>query len=369
MKKAPTQKPLVILFINILVILRSGLLYFSGGIVFYCVGICSSLLYVRVAYKWNELLHLYEDVDFIFCKSPYALSGWSLKTQIRFTIFMVIFFALCEHSLSWYSFLHDRYVQATICHWEIGSWVFYITSLHLSHIYRLFPVNTFSVLWAEYMNISFTFAWNYVDLFIMVMSLSIAMKFRMINERLEFFRGRVVTDTFWDEIRCHYNKICELNEYVDELIGNLICVACLGDLYSICLQLLNVATPLPYSANKIYFWYSTAFLICRTFAMFLTTASVNDESIKPLAVFRSIPSDGWFHQTQRLCSQIQLNSAALSGRNFFFLTRSIIISIAGTIITYELVLLQFDGEKILPGMFNPCGDRGNNSAGLNSTQY
>ena len=65
--------------------------------------------------------------------------------------------------------------------------------------------------------------------------------------------------------------------------------------------------------------------------MFLTTASVNDESVKPLAVFRSIPSEGWTQQIQRLCSQIQQNSAALSGRNFFFLTRGIIISIAGTI--------------------------------------
>ena len=206
-------------------------------------------------------MHLFKEVDHIFCNSPYSLSGWTLKTQIRFTATMVAIFGFCEHLLSWYSFLHDRYVQATVCHWEIGSWIFYITSLHLSHIYKLFPVNTISVMWAEYINVSFTFAWNFIDLFIMMISLSIATKFRMINERLEFFKGRVsivirrniknfsftllqqiVNDAFWDEIRCHYNKICELNDYIDELIGSLICVACLGDLYSVCLQLLNVAT-------------------------------------------------------------------------------------------------------------------------------
>ena len=104
---------------------------------------------------------------------------------------MVVVFALLEHSLSWYSFLHDRYVQATLCNWEIGSWFYYITSLHLSQIYKVFPVNTLTVSWAEYMNSSFTFAWNFVDLFIMVMSLSIATKFKMINERLEFFKRRV----------------------------------------------------------------------------------------------------------------------------------------------------------------------------------
>ena len=66
--------------------------------------------------------------------------------------------------------------------------------------------------------------------------------------------------------------------------------------------------------------------------MFIITASVNDESVKPLAIFRTIPKYGWLEQVQRLCSQIQQNGAALSGRNFFSLTRGMILSIAGTIV-------------------------------------
>jgi hypothetical protein len=65
--------------------------------------------------------------------------------------------------------------------------------------------------------------------------------------------------------------------------------------------------------------------------MFLITASINEESLKPLAVFRTIPDEGWFRQVRRFFNQIQQNSATLSGRNFFFLNRSIMISIAGTI--------------------------------------
>jgi len=65
--------------------------------------------------------------------------------------------------------------------------------------------------------------------------------------------------------------------------------------------------------------------------MFLVTASVNDESVKPLAVFRTIPNIGWSEQLQRLCSQIQHNNSVLSGKNFFFLNRGIIVTIAGTI--------------------------------------
>ncbi|XP_070498929.1 gustatory receptor for sugar taste 64f-like [Chironomus tepperi] len=326
-----------------------------GGIAFFATGIISSLLYLRIAYKWSELLQMYKEVDDIFCSELYTLSGWSLKKQIKFASITLLLFAFLEHVCFWYSFLFDIYMQAEVCNWQIESWFYHIFRLHLKNIFDVFPVNIVFIMWAVYMNVSFTFAWNYVDLFIIIMSLSIASKFRMINERLNGFKGRILTDTYWEEIRRHYSKICELNDYIGDNIGSLICVACLGDLYSICMQLLKVTNPLLYPASKIYFWLSTLFLIARTLSMFLITASVNEEALKPLLVFRAIPGDGWFPQVRRFCNQIQHNSAALSGRKFFFLNRSTIISITGTVITYELVLLQFDRNGGPQEVFDPCG--------------
>lgn len=65
--------------------------------------------------------------------------------------------------------------------------------------------------------------------------------------------------------------------------------------------------------------------------MFMLSASINDESVKPLAVLRSIPTEGWFTETQRISEQIQQSYIALSGKNFFHLTRRILVTIAGTI--------------------------------------
>lgn len=66
--------------------------------------------------------------------------------------------------------------------------------------------------------------------------------------------------------------------------------------------------------------------------MFLFAAQVNDESVKPLSIFRTIPSEEWYPETQRLCNQIQRNGVALSGKKFFYMHRAIIITIAGTIV-------------------------------------
>lgn len=88
--------------------------------------------------------------------------------------------------------------------------------------------------------------------------------------------------------------------------------------------------------------------------MFFIASSIHDESKRPLKVLRTIPNDGWFSETQRFSQQIQNNCIALSGKKFFFITRDIIITIAGTIVTYELVLLQFDADKINSIVLDKC---------------
>lgn len=112
--------------------------------------------------------------------------------------------------------------------------------------------------------------------------------------------------------------------------------------------------PLPFAINAVYFWISLFFLIARTFAMFFIASSINDESRKPLKILRSIPNDGWFNGTERFSQQVRNGCTALSGNKFFFITRGIIITIAATIVTYELVLLQFNTNEIKSDLFDPC---------------
>lgn len=80
----------------------------------------------------------------------------------------------------------------------------------------------------------------------------------------------------------------------------------------------------------------------RTFAVSLLAAAINDESQKPIEVLRKVPSHLWNVETKRLFGDITCKRVALSGMNFFFLTRKLVLSVAGTVITYELVLMQFN---------------------------
>lgn len=96
--------------------------------------------------------------------------------------------------------------------------------------------------------------------------------------------------------------------------------------------------------HVVYFIYSLIFIIFRTFGLAFLAARINDESKKPLKLLLSVPSHAWTTETKRFYNEVYCNTIALSGMEFFFLTRKLILSVIGTICTYELVLMQLNRE-------------------------
>lgn len=100
---------------------------------------------------------------------------------------------------------------------------------------------------------------------------------------------------------------------------------------------------LPTHLKKVYFWCSLTILIMRTIAVSMFAARIYDESQKPIKFLRLIPSHLWNEETKRFFGDILCKQVALSGI-FFCVTRKLILSVVGTIITYEIVLLQFNRD-------------------------
>ena len=105
--------------------------------------------------------------------------------------------------------------------------------------------------------------------------------------------------------------------------------------------------------ERVYFYYSISFLICRTSALFLFASNIYENSRKPLKITRMVPNDSWTQEVERFNDQIYSETNALSGMNFFYLTRSVLFGLAGTILTYELVMVQYDTtEKEIKAWMN-----------------
>lgn len=103
--------------------------------------------------------------------------------------------------------------------------------------------------------------------------------------------------------------------------------------------------PLPNILSRIYFWISLIILLARIAATFLFASKVQEQATKPLEIFRNIPSEAWNDELQRFQDLIVYGKFGLSGRNFFFLSRTLLFNFLAIIITYEVVLLQFSASE------------------------
>lgn len=73
----------------------------------------------------------------------------------------------------------------------------------------------------------------------------------------------------------------------------------------------------------------------RTLGVSLLAARVNDESKEPIWILRSLSATSWKTESKRLYNEVINNNVALSGKEFFYVTRRLILSMIGTIVEYN----------------------------------
>lgn len=82
------------------------------------------------------------------------------------------------------------------------------------------------------------------------------------------------------------------------------------------------------AVEAIYLWYSLIFLISRVLYLSLSAAEVNDESKRVVPVIRNLPSAVWCVDAERFLDHLTTDTIALTGMNFFTLTRSLILKVS-----------------------------------------
>lgn len=134
-------------------------------------------------------------------------------------------------------------------------------------------------------------------------------------------------DEFWLELRQDFVCLQELIEKVDDDLSYLILLASLTDVYFTCYLLFNSFGDFPEKLNALYFYFSIIFIISRTLSMLYFATTVNEASQRPYNILKSIPHDSWGPEVERLAYQLRHEFVALSGRKFFYFTRSVILTV------------------------------------------
>nr|XP_012217698.1 PREDICTED: gustatory receptor for sugar taste 64f-like [Linepithema humile] len=322
--------------------------------VFYATTLVTAVLFLQLARQWPCLALIWEKLEREFTSRHRRVSKTTLATRFKIVTAVVMLLALVEHSAA----VVSAYISAVECA-AYRNDTDVIGTYFQSQFPQIFSRISYS-LWrgilVEVINILSTFSWNFVDLFLILISIALADQFRQLNSRLYAIKGKAMPDWWWAEARNDYNHLATLTRRVDSHISSIVLLSFATDLYFICIQLLFSFNPIRGIVRKIYFCFSFGFLLARTTAVSLYAASVHDESLLPAPVLYSVSGSSYSSEVARLLTQVTTDNISLTGMKFFSVTRSLVLTVAGTIVTYELVLVQFNSVQQVDqsNMTNVC---------------
>ncbi|XP_025834951.1 gustatory receptor for sugar taste 64e-like isoform X2 [Agrilus planipennis] len=307
--------------LNSCITLLLGLLYFLENfrvgfdfwdymlsVWFYGVTGTMMILFLKLAFHWPSLMKKWELVDnsmVSYGYMPYLNFRLKLLTTVLFVT------ALVETLLS--KSIH--LIQSYKCRREEieGIFEYLMTTVLYKPVFIYTEYSTWKGVLLMIFNTTSTFAWSYGDVFVMIIGIGLALRFRQISRRLRLFLREKISDIDrWREIREDYQRLAILTKTVDNAIGNITCLCFASNLTFIIIQLFNSLRFRKDLIDKFYFFFSFAFLIARTFCVCLYAAWINDESREPIYILADVSSECFNVEVSRFVDQLRYDNITLS---------------------------------------------------------
>ncbi|KAJ8733774.1 hypothetical protein PYW07_014325 [Mythimna separata] len=327
-----------------------------AGTIFYTIAIFSLILASKLYRSWGDISTLWARVERIMAvKAP---ADKTLKKRMYFIVGFMTVCAMLEHIMSIISSIGlDCPPSLIIKRYVLISHGFMILRHEYSDWYAL-PL--------AFMSTVATLLWNFQDQIIILISMGLTSRYHRLNQclvkicaleqkQIDSDKKNDATNVYtWRKLREAYVKQAMLVRKVDGAIGGIIILSCFCNFYFICLQLFLGITQSKASEpiRTAYYFISLGWLCCRVISVVLAASDINVQSRLALKHIYTHDTLCYNIEVGRLQNQLSKDYVALSGNGFFILSKSILLQMAGAIITYELVLIQFDDKGTDEGQLN-----------------
>ncbi|KAF5297657.1 hypothetical protein FQA39_LY11988 [Lamprigera yunnana] len=295
--------------------------YFNFGcfvsICFFSCSFLATVLFLRLCREWPKLMIFWTEVDHRLKEFD---ANNNLSIRLKTISVVVLTSALLEHVL----FLSSSISQEKC---EDSQKFEFFLKRNFRYIFDYTPFAFWKVVPIMIINIMCTFTWNYMDLFIMLISTALAQKFISVNYQLRLgLLSKSKNLLFWNKLKNNYILATNLCKTVDATVSDIVLLSFANNLFVILVQLFNSLKPSDNNLiGRIYFMYSFLFLIFRTTAVLLYAASVNDVSKDAATMIMSTPPEVYNIVIERFLYKIKGDPPVLTGKNFFHITRPLIL--------------------------------------------
>ncbi|KAF9406730.1 hypothetical protein HW555_012993 [Spodoptera exigua] len=310
----------------------------TSPVIFYVTTCVTMIMFFHVARRWPQLVqHIAKAED------------------------MDPNFDCMEHILS----LLSAFAGAAACYSGMDTYEGFVTHFY-PWVFNYLPYSPVLGIITQFLHFQSTFIWNFSDLFVICMSYYLTSRLEQVNKKLLAAQGKYLPEIFWRSTREDYCRATQIVRKVDDVISGVVFISFANNLFFICLQLFNTLEdglkgtgecsnkgkkivvskngPLGGHEAATYFLFSLVYLLSRSVAVSLIASQVNSASAVPATVLYDVPSPVYCVEVQRFLDQVNGDKVALSGLQFFSVTKGLLLTVAGTIVTYELVMFQFNSS-------------------------
>lgn len=153
---------------------------------FYGSSVYGMFCFAVLAKKWPRLMQQWQSVESILPMYRNQKKKEKLAHQLKMLALIVLISSLVEHVLNAISIVYF----AKVC-LKKDDLVKELFEVQISHILMVFPYSLWIAIVGKFVNVIATFCWNYMDLFIMMISVGLSARFKQINEDLQRIKGKV----------------------------------------------------------------------------------------------------------------------------------------------------------------------------------
>jgi gustatory receptor len=262
---------------------------------FYGFAIVRVYVFLYLATKWKEIMVYWHRKERPFLYEPYTMNSFSLSLKLQLIGFVFLILCLTEHLMFIVMELHDNDYELTYCNVTTVSFLNNYMRRERPHLLLVLPYRWWIFPFFQWSITLLAFGWNFVDYFIIVISIALTTRFNQLNRRLRHTYASERDQEFWNEFRTHFCNLVDLLRFIDGKIALLVLLTMIQNLFLICTKVFEAirSTKRSFVIQSVYFYFYLFFLLFRTSALLYFCSSVHQEALHPLVTIRRTPTKHW----------------------------------------------------------------------------
>ncbi|KAM8709835.1 hypothetical protein ACLKA7_016612 [Drosophila subpalustris] len=330
------------------IVFEHGLkIYTIGSLSFSVICIAGFGVFLSLSFRWPHLIRQTARCELVFLQPGYDCRyGRQFGRRVRLWGVCLLVAALCEHSTYVGSAIYSNYQQIHECKLDVDFWLNYFQR-ERQELFSVFHFSLVQALFIEWTTLAMTFVWNFVDIFLILISRSLQLRAQQMHWRIRQHAGQRMSNEFWEQLRYDLLDFSDLLKLYDKELSGLVILACAHNMYFVCVQVYHSFKTRGSYMDELYFWFSLFYVITRICNMMFAASAIPQEAKEISYTLFEIPTEYWCLELKRIHEIMLTNSFALSGKGYFLLTRRLIFAMAATLMAYELVLInQMNGSEV-----------------------